>query len=55
MLYTEVVAEIIRVLLRLPSDLHTALAEWAQDEERSLNGQIVYLLRQAVAGRKRAT
>jgi hypothetical protein len=31
-------------LLRIDSDLHTALARWADDELRSLNGQIEFLL-----------
>ena len=42
-------------LLRLPPELHAALEKWAADELRSVNGQIEYLLVQAVAkaGRKR--
>jgi hypothetical protein len=35
-------------LLRLPPDLHAALAKWAADDLRSLNSQIEYLLRKAV-------
>jgi hypothetical protein len=31
-------------LLRIDSDLYTALARWADDELRSLNGQIEFLL-----------
>ena len=34
--------------------LWTELESWAQDELRSVNGQIEYLLRQAVAKRKGA-
>ena len=43
-------------LLRLPPELHSALEKWAADELRSVNGQIEYLLHQAVqkAGRTRA-
>lgn len=43
-------------LLRLDRDLHAALERWAADELRSVNGQIEYLLRQALAdaGRLRA-
>ena len=43
-------------LLRLPPELHAALEKWAADELRSVNGQIEYLLQQAVnrAGRARA-
>jgi hypothetical protein len=39
-------------LLRLPPELWKELERWAADELRSVNGQIEYLLRQAVAKRK---
>lgn len=35
-------------LLRLDPALHDALQRWAADELRSLNGQIEYLLREAL-------
>lgn len=35
-------------LLRIDPDLYEALARWASDDLRSLNGQIEYLLRQAL-------
>lgn len=35
--------------LRLPEDLHTALSEMAKEDDRSLHGMVVKLLRQAVA------
>jgi hypothetical protein len=40
-------------LLRLEPGVHRALQAWADDELRSLNGQIEYLLREALrrAGR----
>jgi hypothetical protein len=40
-------------LLRLEPGVHQALEKWAADELRSLNGQIEYLLREALrrAGR----
>jgi hypothetical protein len=38
-----------KVTLRFPTELHAALVEWAKEEERSLNAQIVYLLREDVA------
>ena len=40
-------------LLRVPPELYSALEKWAEDELRSVNGQIEYLLAQAVkdAGR----
>ncbi|MCI0746039.1 MAG: Arc family DNA-binding protein [Verrucomicrobia subdivision 3 bacterium] len=40
-------------LLRIPRDLWEELEKWAADELRSVNGQIEYLLRQAVEKRKR--
>jgi hypothetical protein len=39
-------------LLRLPPDLWKELEKWAADELRSVNGQIEYLLRDAVKQRK---
>lgn len=39
-------------LLRLPPELWKELEKWAADELRSVNGQIEYLLRQAVRRRK---
>ena len=40
-------------LLRIDPGLHDALARWASDELRSLNGQIEFLLRKALADRGR--
>ena len=39
-------------LLRIGPDLWTDLETWAKDDLRSVNGQIEYLLRQAVSKRK---
>jgi hypothetical protein len=39
-------------LLRLPPELWKEIEKWAADELRSVNGQIEYVLRQAVAKRK---
>jgi len=39
-------------LIRIDSDLWAQLEAWAQDELRSVNGQIEYILRQAVQKRK---
>ena len=39
-------------LLRIDPALWVELEAWAQDELRSVNGQIEYLLRQAVQKRK---
>jgi hypothetical protein len=41
-------------LLRIDPELWGELEVWAADELRSVNGQIEYLLRQAVQKRKRA-
>ncbi len=38
----------VRYALRLPPELHAALVETARREDRSLNQQLIYLLRQAV-------
>lgn len=42
------------VLLRLDPAVHEALARWAADDFRSLNGHIELLLRQALARAGRA-
>jgi hypothetical protein len=39
-------------LLRIPAELWNELEKWAADDLRSVNAQIEYLLRQAVAKRK---
>lgn len=46
-------AEKKKFLLRVDPDLHEALERWASDELRSVNGQIEYLLAEALrkAGR----
>ena len=40
-------------LLRMDPKLWRELESWAQEEMRSVNGQIEYLLRQAVQQRKK--
>jgi hypothetical protein len=40
-------------LLRINPDLWREIEAWAQEELRSVNGQIEYLLRQAVNQRKK--
>jgi len=42
-----------RVLLRIDPALHNDLRMWAEDDFRSINAQIEFLLKQAVAKRKR--
>ncbi len=41
-----------QVPLRLSAELYDALAAWAEDEFRSVNGQIEYLLTEAVRKRR---
>jgi hypothetical protein len=41
-------------LLRMDPALYEALETWAQQELRSLNGQIEYVLKDAVAKRRKA-
>lgn len=38
-------------LLRLDPRVHAAVQRWAEEDLRSLNGQIEYILRQALAQR----
>lgn len=46
-----------QIVLRLSPELYDALTHWADDEFRSINGQIEYLLTDAVrqAGREKKT
>lgn len=41
-----------QILLRLSPTLHNDLASWAEDDFRSINGQIEYILSEAVKKRK---
>lgn len=41
-------------LLRIPPALWTEIEKWAATELRSVNGQIEYILREAVEKRKRS-
>jgi hypothetical protein len=41
-----------QIPLRLSNELYQELAAWAQDEFRSVNGQIEYLLTECVRKRK---
>lgn len=43
----------IRITLRLPEDLHQAISELAKRDLRSLNAEIVTLLRLALEEKKR--
>ncbi len=42
-----------QILLRLSPSLWVDLAAWAEDDFRSINGQIEYLLSEAVKQRKK--
>ena len=42
-----------QVPLRLSPKLYTAIAAWAEDDFRSVNGQIEYLLTECVRQRKK--
>lgn len=44
-----------QVPLRLSATLYNELASWAEDDFRSVNGQIEYLLTECVKYRKRGT
>lgn len=43
-----------QVPLRLSASLYEELARWAEDEFRSVNGQIEYLLTEAVRRRRKS-
>ena len=43
-----------QVLLRISSSLWQDLAAWAEDDFRSINGQIEYLLTESVKQRKKS-
>ena len=42
-----------QIPLRLSPKLYTAIASWAEDDFRSVNGQIEYLLTECVRQRKK--
>ena len=42
-----------QMILRLSKTLYDDVAKWAEDDFRSINGQIEYLLTQAVNKRKK--
>ncbi len=46
-------AEKKQVPLRLSEQLYNAIAAWAEDDFRSVNGQIEYLLTECVKQRKK--
>lgn len=42
-----------QIPLRISDTLYQELAQWSEDEFRSINGQIEYLLTECVKGRRR--
>ena len=46
-------AEKKQIPLRLSEKLYQAIAQWAEDDFRSVNGQIEYLLTECVKQRKK--
>jgi hypothetical protein len=42
-----------QIVLRLPESLWADIAKWAEDDFRSINGQIEYLLTKSVRERKK--
>jgi len=42
-----------QIILRLPESLWIEIAKWAEDDFRSINGQIEYLLTQNVRERRK--
>lgn len=50
MMYAEAVATFIRLMIRLNPELHDWLAQLAEREHRSMNGQIAYMLDQIRTG-----
>ena len=42
-----------QIVLRLPESLWNDIARWAEDDFRSINGQIEYLLTKSVRERKK--
>jgi hypothetical protein len=47
----DIMADKKAILLRIPPDLCEQLNRWARDELRSVNGQIEFILREAVRKR----
>ena len=40
------------ITVKAPADLHEGLRRWAAEEERSLAGQVLFILRRALAERQ---
>lgn len=53
MIATTMARAVIQFMLRLPPELHEALKNWADREDRSLHAQIVHVLKRAVEAEER--
>lgn len=42
-----------KITIRVPADLHQEIVEFSEIDTRSLNGEIIALLREAIAARKK--
>lgn len=45
--------EIKKLVLRLPAELHAELVKLADEDMRSLNAEIIVILREAIEARRR--
>jgi hypothetical protein len=43
------VPDIVKFLIRVPSDVWGEIKAWATDEDRSMNQQVVHILKRALA------
>ena len=43
----------VAITVKAPADLHEGLRRWAAEEERSLAGQVLFILRRALEARER--
>ena len=44
----------VAITVKAPADLHEGLRRWAAQEERSLAGQVLFILRRALAERNQS-
>ena len=48
-------SETVKFLLRAPKELWEEIKQWADEEDRSVNQQVVHILRKAVSERRKPT
>ena len=51
----QTVSETVKFLLRAPKELWEEIKQWADEEDRSVNQQVVHILRKAVSERRKPT